>query len=489
MLVFILEHTEKPRPPERIAIDKDEILVGRQPDAELYLADTGVSKRHLVIRRTADGYAFEDLGSQNGTFINDVRQSSGPLRHRDAIRVGRMRLTVLFEGAGELPIPGRAAPPATAPAADAAASPPPAPGIGAPPAPATALLPSSAPAAPAASAAPATDRRRRAALAIFFWPALILLGFGVGLSIASLNRRDGVETAGGGGSSVAPVAAEPSPAAPGSSAPDISPRAAPALARDSPSSAAAAGVDVAPRPERFPGLAADPLGAYATREESDRVLYRLYLDLLERTPTRAEFHAARDSTHRQRWDLLRAAAGASAQAAGTPAEVFLLFLGREPNAEERSHLDGMPHEALAELGLWVTATREYRAASHRRERSLRQLSRSLLVDLQDRPPGAGDAGDPRAERREIAAIEDAILVLPDLGEAARCLIAAAAPETLTDASLDDAVRRAAEEVFRFLGRIPEAPALAEIAAAVQRHPQGLGWLRQALALSEEYWRY
>jgi pSer/pThr/pTyr-binding forkhead associated (FHA) protein len=37
------------------------------------LTDRAISRRHAEIRMTPDGLLLRDLGSTNGTFINDVR--------------------------------------------------------------------------------------------------------------------------------------------------------------------------------------------------------------------------------------------------------------------------------------------------------------------------------------------------------------------------------------------------------------------------------
>ncbi len=59
----------------------------------------GVSRRHVVIRRTGDGYEVLDLGSVNGTWLNEERlvsHKSYPLPSGSHLRLGRMRLLVLY---------------------------------------------------------------------------------------------------------------------------------------------------------------------------------------------------------------------------------------------------------------------------------------------------------------------------------------------------------------------------------------------------------
>jgi DNA-binding response OmpR family regulator len=48
----------------------EETVIGRDPACDISLADRLVSRRHAVIRRTADGFVAADLGSKNGTWLN-----------------------------------------------------------------------------------------------------------------------------------------------------------------------------------------------------------------------------------------------------------------------------------------------------------------------------------------------------------------------------------------------------------------------------------
>jgi len=50
----------------------DELSVGRQPDCDLIIEDSSVSKRHAILRWNAEQKrcSVADLGSSNGTFLN-----------------------------------------------------------------------------------------------------------------------------------------------------------------------------------------------------------------------------------------------------------------------------------------------------------------------------------------------------------------------------------------------------------------------------------
>ena len=64
-----------PVPSLRYALQQEQMTIGRSAGNELVLADPEVSRRHVRVLRRADGYAVEDIGSTNGTFVNGQRVS------------------------------------------------------------------------------------------------------------------------------------------------------------------------------------------------------------------------------------------------------------------------------------------------------------------------------------------------------------------------------------------------------------------------------
>jgi hypothetical protein len=59
----------------------------------------GLSRRHAIVRRTGDGFEVVDLGSVNGTWLNEeklIPQKAYPLRNGSHLRLGRMRILVLY---------------------------------------------------------------------------------------------------------------------------------------------------------------------------------------------------------------------------------------------------------------------------------------------------------------------------------------------------------------------------------------------------------
>jgi len=60
----------------------------------------GLSRQHAVIRWTEHGYEIMDLGSANGTWLNEERlvpQKQYPLASGSHLRLGSMRLFVLYQ--------------------------------------------------------------------------------------------------------------------------------------------------------------------------------------------------------------------------------------------------------------------------------------------------------------------------------------------------------------------------------------------------------
>lgn len=87
-----------PQEGERFVLDETTRL-GRHPDSEISLDDITVSRRHAEIRRTSAGCELTDVGSLNGTYVNQVR-IDGPvaLQSGDDLQVGKFRLVFLIAG-------------------------------------------------------------------------------------------------------------------------------------------------------------------------------------------------------------------------------------------------------------------------------------------------------------------------------------------------------------------------------------------------------
>ncbi len=76
-------------------LDRDVVVAGRNPDAEIFLDDVTVSRRHAEIRRVGNGYTVVDAGSLNGTYVNTHRVGEQALHAGDEVQIGKFHLVFL----------------------------------------------------------------------------------------------------------------------------------------------------------------------------------------------------------------------------------------------------------------------------------------------------------------------------------------------------------------------------------------------------------
>lgn len=79
----------------RYLLEREQTRIGRHPDSEVYLDDITVSRRHAAIAREGSGYRLRDVGSLNGTYLNNARVDEVALRPGDAVQIGRFHLVFL----------------------------------------------------------------------------------------------------------------------------------------------------------------------------------------------------------------------------------------------------------------------------------------------------------------------------------------------------------------------------------------------------------
>jgi pSer/pThr/pTyr-binding forkhead associated (FHA) protein len=73
----------------RISLALGEVLIGRDEGCRIRLTSSDVSRQHCLLRCSESAIVAVDLGSRNGTYINDVAVTKPtPLRPGDLLRVG-----------------------------------------------------------------------------------------------------------------------------------------------------------------------------------------------------------------------------------------------------------------------------------------------------------------------------------------------------------------------------------------------------------------
>jgi diguanylate cyclase (GGDEF)-like protein len=70
-------------------LDRDTMRIGRDRSCEIQFSDNGISRQHLAITRDPAGFTLRDLGSRNGTYLNEQPiHGPQPLRNNDLIHIG-----------------------------------------------------------------------------------------------------------------------------------------------------------------------------------------------------------------------------------------------------------------------------------------------------------------------------------------------------------------------------------------------------------------
>jgi diguanylate cyclase (GGDEF)-like protein len=72
----------------RYPLETDTVVIGRESACGIAADDPSVSRRHARIQYSRKGHIVSDLGSTNGTFVNDIPVEQTPLRDGDYLRVG-----------------------------------------------------------------------------------------------------------------------------------------------------------------------------------------------------------------------------------------------------------------------------------------------------------------------------------------------------------------------------------------------------------------
>ena len=85
-LVFI--YPTGPQMGARYVLQQTDTVIGRTEDCQVRNTDASVSRAHARVECREDGYYAIDLGSTNGTFVNNVMHAEVKLEDGDYLRIG-----------------------------------------------------------------------------------------------------------------------------------------------------------------------------------------------------------------------------------------------------------------------------------------------------------------------------------------------------------------------------------------------------------------
>jgi signal transduction histidine kinase len=98
--LIVIKGTDEGR---QFVLDREVLSVGRDSSSRIRLTDTEVSRRHAEFVRTAEGYRVRDVGSANGTFVNNQSVNDVLLQPGDQIQIGQSILAFTADRGESVP--------------------------------------------------------------------------------------------------------------------------------------------------------------------------------------------------------------------------------------------------------------------------------------------------------------------------------------------------------------------------------------------------
>jgi pSer/pThr/pTyr-binding forkhead associated (FHA) protein len=97
-MIFIHRGAQKG---SRFLVTADGVSIGRSPESSIFLDDVTVSRKHANIEKSGDSFTFTDLGSLNGSYINNESVTERVLLSGDEIQIGKFHLLFIGSQVGE----------------------------------------------------------------------------------------------------------------------------------------------------------------------------------------------------------------------------------------------------------------------------------------------------------------------------------------------------------------------------------------------------
>lgn len=82
-----------PQKGSRFLITSEGVAIGRSPESSIFLDDVTVSRKHCAIAFNSQAlFEISDLGSLNGTYLNNTSVTQSILANGDQIQVGKFHM-------------------------------------------------------------------------------------------------------------------------------------------------------------------------------------------------------------------------------------------------------------------------------------------------------------------------------------------------------------------------------------------------------------
>jgi pSer/pThr/pTyr-binding forkhead associated (FHA) protein len=90
-------------------LEKSGITIGRSPDCDIQIEESSVSSKHSLIEMIPNPIVaaltdifIEDLGSMNGTWVNDEQTNRQIIQNKDRIRIAFTEFVLVTDVSGNL---------------------------------------------------------------------------------------------------------------------------------------------------------------------------------------------------------------------------------------------------------------------------------------------------------------------------------------------------------------------------------------------------
>jgi diguanylate cyclase (GGDEF)-like protein len=85
---LVLIYPPGPDMGKKFVLDRNEFVLGRGTDCDIQVDRDSVSRRHARVYRSENSWIVQDLGSTNGSYVNDSPIQESTLRDGDLLKIG-----------------------------------------------------------------------------------------------------------------------------------------------------------------------------------------------------------------------------------------------------------------------------------------------------------------------------------------------------------------------------------------------------------------